>query len=487
MRPRAILLTVALLFSFVNAVATPSDIPNPDQASRIDALVQKYADYSLFNGSVIVARGGEVLLKKGYGMANFEWQVPNTPDTRFRLGSLTKQFTSMAIMQLVEEGKLSLEDKLSDRLSYYRKDTGSKVTIHQLLNHTSGIPSYTEIPDIVKEHGRDMLSTRELVTTWCSRDLEFEPGTRFVYNNSGYVILGAIIEELTGKTYEQAVNERIFKPVGMKSSGYDHSESLINHRACGYENRLNGVRNADFIDMSLPHAAGALYSTVEDLLLWDQALYGTKLLSEAGKSKMFTPGASNYGYGWYIMKAPAGPAKAERQFFRHMGAITGFSSLILRVPQDRILIVLLNNTGGAPLAHMSQGIGDILYGREPQLPKRSLARTLWTTIGEKGIEAALAQYREIKAANNAEYNLGEGEINQLGYGLLTAGSVDDAISVFNLNVEAFPKSANVYDSLAEAYAAKGQKALAIKSYAHSIELNPENRNGIKKLSELAGK
>jgi len=485
---RASFLTVALLCGFLNAVlAATSDVSKPDAAARIDAFVQTYVDRSLFNGSILVARGQDVILKKGYGMANFEWQIPNTTDTRFRIGSMTKQFTSMVIMQLVEEGRLSLEDKLADRVPYYRKDTGSKVTIHHLLNHTSGIPSYTNIPNILKEHGRKALSLRDLLTKWCSGDLEFEPGSRFVYNNSGYVILGAVIEEVTGKSYEQVLKERVFEPLGMKASGYDHTESVISHRASGYDNGVNGLRNADFIDMSLPHAAGALYSTVEDLLIWDQALYGTKLVSEAGKSKIFTPGSGNYGYGWFVLKAPVGPGKAERQVIQHAGGIPGFSSLIVRVPEDQIAIVLLNNTGGAPLMPMAQGIGDLLFGREPQLPKRSIARTLNSTIREKGVEAAIAQFRDIKAKNAAEYDLGQGEINQLGYALLRSDRVDDAIAIFNLNVEAFPQAWNVYDSLAEGYAAKGQKALAIKNYAHSIELNPENANGIKKLQELAGK
>ncbi len=485
---RAIFLTVVLLCGFLNGVsAAPSDVSKPDSAARIDAFLQSYVDRSLFNGSILVARGGEVILKKGYGMANFEWRIPNTPDTCFRIGSMTKQFTSMVVMQLVEEGRLALEDKLADRVPYYRKDTGGKVTIHQLLNHTSGIPSYTNIPNILKEHGRKALSLRDLVTAWCSADLEFEPGTRFAYNNSGYIILGAVIEEVTGKTYEQVLKERIFEPLGMQASGYDHAESVINHRASGYDNGVSGLRNADFIDMSLPYAAGALYSTVEDLLVWDQALYGTRLLSEAGKSKIFTPGAGNYGYGWFIQKAPVGPGKTERQVIQHMGGIPGFSSLIVRVPEDRIVIVLLNNTGGAPLVPMSQGIGDLLFGREPQVPKRSIARTLSSTIKEKGIDAAVAQYRDIKAKNAAEYDLGQGEMNQLGYGLLRSNRVDDAIAIFSLNVEAFPQSWNVYDSLAEAYAAKGEKALAIKNYAHSIEMNPGNTNGIKKLQGMVEK
>jgi CubicO group peptidase (beta-lactamase class C family) len=480
------MLIVSLIFaSMTVAFSAPAEVAGP--GARIDVYVQKYADLDLFNGSILVAQEGQVILKRGYGMANFEWDIPNRPDTRFRLGSLTKQFTAMVILQLVEEGKLSLEDKLAGRLPYYRKDTGSKVTIHQLLNHTSGIPSYTNVPNLLRDHGRKALSICDLVTTWCSGDLEFEPGGRFAYNNSGYVILGAIIEEIAGKSYDEVVQERIFEPLSMKASGYDHSETVISRRAAGYDNGLEGLRNASFIDMSLPHAAGALYSTVEDLLLWDQALHGTRLLSEEAKSRIFAPGLGNYGYGWIIRKVPVGPDKAERTVVQHTGSIPGFSSLIVRVQEDRTLIVLLNNTGGAPLMPIAQGIGDLLVGREPQAPKRSIARVLQSTMREKGIEAAVAQYRELKEESPSDYGLGQGELNQLGYSLLAGGRVDDAITIFNLNVEAFPQSWNVYDSLAEAYAAKGEKALAIKNYAHSIELNPENVNGIKKLYGLVEK
>lgn len=486
-RSHRVLVAGAMLLLFAAFLTGQSGTIPAAVAGKIDGLVQKFVELGQFNGSVLVAQGDGVIFKKGYGMANFEWSLPNAPDTRFRLGSITKQFTSMLIMQLVEQGKLSLDDKLVERIPYYRRETGGKVTIHHLLNHTSGIPSYTGIPDFFRDHSRQALPLRELVTKYCSGDLEFEPGSKFAYNNSGYVILGAVIEQVTGKTYEQVLQERILEPLGMKGTGYDHSEQLITKRAAGYENSLDGMRNAAFLDMSLPHAAGALYSTVEDLYLWDRALYGTQLLSEDGKKKLFTPGLGNYAYGWIVRKAAIGPEKKERLLIEHGGGINGFSTLISRVPEERALIVLFNNTGGAPLNRISEGIGDLLSGREPQLPKRSIARLLQTTIQEKSVDAAITQYRDLKAKNAQDYQFSEGELNLLGYNLLRNGRTDDAIAIFKLNVESFPESANPYDSLGEAYAAKGEKELAIKNYARSIQINPANVNGIKKLQELAGK
>ena len=487
MRQKHIIAAASVILALTTAaLPAPPETTAASVSARIDALVQKYVEFGYFNGSILVARGAQIIIEKGYGMADFEWSIPNAPDTCFRLGSLTKQFTSLLIMQLVDDGMLSLEDRLADRLPYYRSETGSKVTIHQLLNHTSGIPDYANNPNL-RDRSRLPLSPRELVTTYCSGDLEFEPGSRFAYTNSGYVILGAVIEEITGKAYEQVLRERIFNPVGMKSTGYDTSGSLVNHRAAGYENRLDGMRNADFVDMSLPYSAGALYSTVDDLYLWDQALYGTKLLSGAGMNKMFAPGPGSYACGWFVRKAPLGPDRAERTVFQHTGNINGFSSLIARIPEDHVVVVLLNNTGGVPLTLIAQGIGDIVYEREPQPPKRSIARVLHTTIREQGIDAAVAQYREIKANRATDYDLDDEELHQLGYSLLRNGAVDNAIAIFRLNVESFPGAWNPFDSLGEAYAVKGDKELAIKNYARSIELNPSNVNGIKRLQALAGK
>lgn len=473
-----------VIAAFCAATVATSASGQSREEAALDAYVQGYVKLERFNGSVLVAREGVVLLKKGYGMANFEWGIPCTSDTRFRLGSVTKQFTSMLVMQLVEQGKLSLDGKLADVLPYYRKDTGGKVTIHNLLNHTSGIPNYTETPNFFRDHGRTPLPTRELVAKLCSGDLQFEPGSQFRYSNSGYVVLGAVIEQVTGKPYEQVLQERILDPLGMKATGYDHAEPVISKRAGGYERGPAGLRNADYLDMSLPHAAGALYSTVEDLYLWDQALYGTKLVSEVAKAKMFTPGLSNYGYGWAIRKAPIGADKAERTMIQHAGGINGFSTVILRVPEERTVIVLLNNTGHAPLNPMAMGVLDLLHGRTPAPAKASLATALLPVLQAKGVEAAVAEYRAIKSKQADRYELGEGELNQMGYTLLGAGKVDEAIALFKLNVEMFPDAGNPYDSLGEAYAVKGEKQLAIKSYARSLELDPSNVNAVTKLAEL---
>ena len=463
-----------------------------DKVSKIDELVQVYCDYGMFNGTVLVAEGGKVIYKKGFGMANMEWNIPNKPDTKFRIGSITKQFTSMLILQLVEEGKIKLEGKLTDYLTDYRKDTGDKVTIHHLLTHTSGIPSYTGLPNFIQDISRNPYSVDETVKKFCSGDFEFEPGTKYRYNNSGYVLLGAIIEKVTGKSYEDVLQERILNPVGMKNTGYDHHETIIPGRAAGYNKTFDGYENAPYLDMTLPYSAGALYSTVEDLYLWDQALYTEKLLSKKGKELLFTPHTvklgTNYGYGWVVIKRSLPESGEMVTTLSHGGGIHGFNTSIERLIEDKHLIILFNNTPGAPLGEMSRSIIHIIYDKPFQFPKKSVADEIYETLVNNDVKAAVKRYEVLKKEHPKEYNFQPRGLNSLGYYLMNKKKrLQDAIEIFKLNVKVYPKYANGYDSLAEAYMVSGNKKLAIKNYAKSLELNPNNTNAVDKLNELLKK
>lgn len=474
-----------LALAALAAVAVAGEAAATDKAAAIDALVVSYQDLGLFSGSVLVAEHGKVVFKKGYGPANAEWGIPNTPETVFRLGSITQQFTSMLVMQLVQEGKVTLDTRLSDVLPTYRKDTGSRVTIRQLLSHTSGIPSYTDLPGFMAEASRNPYKVEDFVAKYCSGDLQFEPGSKFRYDNSGYFLLGAVIERVTGKPYEEVLTDRITGPLGMRSTGYDHTEAIIRKRASGYQKGPSGLQNARYIDMSVPFAAGALCSTVEDLFLWDQALYTDRLLSPQLKKVMFTPGLENYAFGWGVRQAPVGPDKENRTLTSHAGGIPGFSSFIVRAIEDKDLVVLLDNAGDPQLADLSAGILDILVGRTPPPPKRLIGEVLAETIAVRGIEAARAQYRDLKRREKDAYDFSEPQLNMLGYQLIAAKNTEAAIAVFILNVEAYPESWNVYDSLGEAYMTAGKKELAIANYKKSLELNSSNDNAVRQLATLA--
>jgi CubicO group peptidase (beta-lactamase class C family) len=479
---RAALTCVFLLTSCVLQADTPQDA-----AEKIDKLMSQYMECCAFTGTVLVSDHDKVIFKKGYGMADREWSIPNTPDVKFRLGSITKQFTSMLIMQQAAKGTIKLDGHLSDYLPYYRKDTGDKITISHLLSHTSGVPSYTDDPKFFAEVSRNYYAVDDFVKKYCSGDLQFEPGSKFHYDNSGYFLLGAILEHVTGKSYEVLLKENILGPLGMSDTGYDHYADILPKRASGYQQEMGVVVNAPYLDMALPYAAGSMYSTVEDLYKWDQALYTDKLVPADLKQKLFTPNLDNYGYGWDIRNIANGEPGAGQTLISHGGGINGFNTLEQRYIVDHDLIVIFNNTPGANLGEMAKGIRSILYNQEPAPPKRSLSRDLGKTVAEHGVDAAIAQYHTLKNSGSKDYDFNEEQLNQLGYVLLQQNRNADAIAIFKLNVEEYPKSGNVYDSLAEAYAKNGQKQLSIENYKKSLELDPKNQNAADRLKELEQK
>jgi CubicO group peptidase (beta-lactamase class C family) len=460
-----------------------------DKAQKIDALLKNYYDYGQFNGAILVSENGRVIYKKGFGMANMEWEIPNQPDTKFRIGSVTKQFTAALILQLVDEGKIKLDGKITDYLPDYRKDTGERVTIHQLLNHTSGIPSYTGLPGFFQNESRDPYSVKDFVKKFASGDLEFEPGTKFSYNNSGYFLLGAIIEQVTGKSYAKVLQERIFDPLGLKDTGYDDDAPLIKKRAAGYQKTPNGFENAPYLDMLLPYAAGSIYSTVEDLFKWDQALYDNKIVSAAGKELMFKPGLSNYGYGFGITERPIGKTTQKLKIVAHSGGINGFNSLFTRVVDQKSAVIILDNVGmGRYQGKITDSIINILNNQPFEEPKKSIAEALYKTAMENGGAAAVAEYRRLKAGKTAAiYDFSEGELNTLGYQIAGKERLKDAIEIFKLNVEMFPAASNPYDSLGEAYLKDGQKELALANYKKAVELDPKNANAVRVVNQLEGK
>ncbi len=452
--------------------------------------MEAYAKTGRFQGSVLVAEKGEVIYQKGFGYANAELKVPNAPETKFRLGSITKQFTALLMMQLAAEGKVKLDGRLSDYVPEYPKATAERITIHQLLTHQSGIPNYTT-PEFFAKRSREYYSPIDLAKVFWDRPLDFEPGAKFSYSNSGYHVLGIVIEKLTGKTYEQALRERVLDPLGMRDTGYDHSVAILLNRAAGYAKAPGGLSNAAYIDMSSPYSAGALYSTVLDLRKWDAALYTEKLVSAKYRDLMFQPavkserlGGASYGYGWIIAIRTLPESKRQVRVVEHGGGINGFTSQIVRMPDDGHLIVMLSNQTGTNWSGARTGIGQILYGERAEIPKRSLADALGRSIGERGIEAAIAEARALKEKQANEYEASEEEMNALGYARLREKKTDEAIAVLKLNAEWFPKSWNVYDSLGEAYATAGKRELALESYRKALELNPKAESAMKAVKEL---
>jgi CubicO group peptidase (beta-lactamase class C family) len=330
-------------------------IAGPAETTRMDEVVRSYADQKRFMGSVLVARGGEVLFSKGYGFANAEWEIPNSAATKFRLGSITKQFTAASILLLEERGKLNTSDTVKKHLPD-APAAWEKITIHHLLTHTSGIPSFTGFTDY-PSFKRTTLTAEQIYLRFRDRELEFQPGEKFAYSNSGYLLLGHLIEKISGESFEKFLQHNVLTPLGLKDTGYD-SRTLIRNRASGYSPGAEGMRNADFIDMTVPHAAGAMYSTTGDLLRWNQGLFGGELLSAASIKKMTTPFKDDYAYGLIVRTV------GNRKVISHGGGIEGFNTFLSYHPEEKLTAVALANINGPTPTEIAAKLAAVARGEK---------------------------------------------------------------------------------------------------------------------------
>ncbi|MEO7797587.1 MAG: serine hydrolase [Opitutaceae bacterium] len=350
-----LILRLALAFLLTSVISAFAQDP-----ARMDAAVNVHAASGRFMGSVLVAKDGVVVFEKSSGSANLEWDVPNAPDTKFRIGSLTKQFTAAAILLLEERGKLKVEDPITPLIPS-APVSWNAVTIHQLLNHTSGIPDFSNLPE-QRVRQRSPTTPEQIMRTFRDLPLEFEPGEKFKYSNSGYILLAFIIERVSGQSYEAFLRENIFVPLAMKDSGYDSNTTLLPKRAAGYLSGPGGLAHAPYVDMHHPYGAGGLYSTTQDLLRWTTALFGGRVLSATALQKVITPGRNDNAYGLVV------GAVQGRKLIRHGGMIEGFSSHLSYDPESKLTVIVLANVYGASAAELSNQLGAIARGEKVTLP-----------------------------------------------------------------------------------------------------------------------
>ena len=359
-----LLSSIALvLLLAVPAVAQPAATQpaTAQDAARMEEAIQAAIQKQNFMGAVLVARGDEILLNKGYGQANAEWNLPNTPATKFRLGSLTKQFTAASILLLEERGKLAIADPVSKHMPD-APAAWSAITLHHLLTHTSGIPNFTSLPDYAKFQPFPT-TVEATIAVFRDKPLDFAPGDRMSYSNSGYLVLGHLIERISGEGYETFLKTNILDPLGMKDTGLDSNATIIPRRAAGYTSGPNGLTNAGYIHMSVPHGAGAMYSTTEDLLRWERGLFGGKVVSAASLRKMTTPFKNNYALGVGVVTLNG------KTRITHGGGIQGFNTALSYDPDARIVVVVLANVNGPAADTLALSLMSAARGESIPLPK----------------------------------------------------------------------------------------------------------------------
>ncbi len=326
---------------------------------RMEEIIQSHVKNQQFMGSVLVAKGDKILLDRGYGSANLEWQIPNSPSTKFRLGSVTKQFTAACILLLQQRGKLNVSDPVKKYMPN-APAAWDKITIYHVLTHTSGIPSFTSFPDYGDLEAKST-TPEKLVERFRNKPLDFEPGTKWNYSNSGYVLLGYLLEKISGQTYQQFLEQNIFTPLGMKDSGYDSNSAIIMHRASGYSPSPHGIINTGYIDMTIPFSAGALYSTTEDLLRWERGLFGDKIISADSLKQMTTPFKQDYAFALQVKEVNG------RKRIDHGGGIEGFNTELAYWPDDQLTVVALGNLNGMAPEEIANQLAATVHGEKVML------------------------------------------------------------------------------------------------------------------------
>ena len=356
---------VAFLIFYSNSNA---QLNNYESKTLIQKELQNHFKPDEPGVTLLVAKKGEVIFSGAIGMANLELDIPMKADNVLRIGSITKQFTAVAILMLQEQGKLNINDDITKHLPSYPTN-GEKITIEHLLTHTSGIRSYTSLPYFMQDI-KDDKSTTEMLDLFKDKEMLFDPGTEFSYNNSGYFLLGVIIEKVSGITYEDFIEKNVFEKVGMKNSYYGRADQIIPNRASGYELEGGETVNAPYISMTIPYAAGSLLSTVEDLYKWNQAVFAYQLIKKPSLDKatisyvLKNGETTDYGYGWGINSFYG------EKVIQHSGGINGFTTNAMYLPEQDIFIVALSN--GENPSFFTQLIAAKIIGKHPITEKKSL-------------------------------------------------------------------------------------------------------------------
>lgn len=331
-------------------------------AAKADSLLSAYYNQGKFTGTVLIAQHDRILFEKGYGYADNSKHIPNTVNTEYRIGSITKQFTATIIMKLREMGKLSLQDPLSLYIPDYPK--GDSILVKHLLNHTSGIKSFTSMKQYYTQWMKEAATPEKLISYFKHEPLLFRPGSDYAYSNSNYLLLTFIAEKSSGKKLHVLLNEYIFKKLNLQHTQLDSNNRASANKALGYVfTPESDYTPAPFIDISILSGAGAMYSTVHDLYKWDRALYTSKILSDTSLQQMFTPGLKNYGYAWEIRN------NNGRKEISHAGSTDGFLANIIRYPEQDICIIFLSNYGDSKAPQICKALTALISGDTYEVPK----------------------------------------------------------------------------------------------------------------------
>jgi CubicO group peptidase (beta-lactamase class C family) len=450
---------------------------------QIADIMKTYHDYNMFDGSVLVAENGKVIYKGAFGMANREWNIPNTTDTKFMIGSVSKQLTCLLTLIQVQKGLIGLDNTIADYLPDFSEKNGKRITIRQLMSHSSGMPNYDIMKDFFPKISRQNFTREEYIKLYKDATLVFEPGSSFYYSSWGFFTLGYILEKVTGKSYAQLMKEDIFDKIGMNSSGSYFHTQIVPKRATGYDYTIGGLTSSDFRDQSNTMGTGDLYSTVEDLFTLHLALTNHTLLNKELTEKMFAPGIRpwRYGFGWFNQNFKYTPTDSVFANY-HLGQTDGFISFMIRIPSTNSLVVFLCNSHPTHFFGIASTLIQALYNKPVNI-KQPVHKVLETLLAKESGATAVAEYKRMKN-DSAHYYIDWLAMNQLGDMVFAAKRYEDARIIFENNATEFPTRDLALFSVAKVYDKLGRKSDAIAWYKKVLALTPGYEEAKNRLNEL---
>ncbi len=454
-----------------------------DKKHRLSEIMKTYHNYNMFDGAVLVAENGQIIYKDAFGLANREWNIPNRTDTKFMIGSVSKPLTAMLMLIQVQKGLINLNKTVEDYLTEFKNKPAGKVTIMQLLNHTSGIPNYDIIKDFFPRISRQNFTRKDYIKVFIDSALAFVPGTNYAYSSWGYFTLGYIMERVTKKTYAQLMSDDIFKKLKMNNSGSYYHTQIIPNRATGYDYSFGGYTSSDFRDQSNTMGTGDIYSTIEDLFKFHMALANNTLLNKELTAEMFTPGIApaQYGYGWFNKQFKYTTTDSVASNF-HLGMTDGFISFIRRIPSSKSLVVILCNSSPTDFFGITNNLYKVLYNK-PVTLKQPVHKKMEIYIEQIGVEKALAEYKKMKA-DSAHYYIDWISMNFIAQQLLSLKRYEDAKMISENNVADFPNKDLILVTTGNIFLALNKKEDAVKFYKKALQITPMYEEAKNRLKEL---
>jgi len=481
-----------ILFAGTAWSNTVSDGKNSEKEKRIVKFAQTCMDaYQIPGLAIAVVENNEMIFAKAFGVKNLDTQEPVTIHSIFHMASVSKPFAATAVMQLVEKGKMKLDDPLIRYLPYFKLDDPRyrDITIKQMLTHTSGIPDVEDY-EWDKQQFDDGAAER-YVRSLADKKMIAAPGEKAQYSNMAFDILADVIAKVSGMPFEDYIKKNILDPLDMKDSDFLRKRIKPELRTSAHVFDLQPVVS-EVYPYNRRHApSSCLNASVVEMCNWaianlnHGAFKKKRILDASSYQLLFEPQVQAdenlaVGLSWFLGKY------GEFKTIGHTGGDLGFRSIIVMLPEKSLAVIAASNYQNTPMQEVAFGVLDIMLGLESEPPKKQIMVTLGRTIAEQGVQAAVDQYRKLKDSQPDAYNFQESQLNNLGYQLIRLDRLEDAIEFFKLNVEMYPDASNPYDSLGEAYMKSGQNELAIQFYKKSLELNPENTNAIRMLERLEG-